>query len=210
MENLKILNLYCGIGGNRKLWPQSKITAIELNPEIARCYEDNFPNDKVIIGDAHAYLLEHFTEFDFIWASPPCPSHSRLNNVQASIGCKMKYPDLKLYEEIIFLQHWFKGKYCIENVIPYYEPLIQGQQLERHIFWTNFDIPSKLFGKKKLNHNESKAEYLGEFLGYNLKDYKISDKRLALRNCVLPELGLHVLNSAYRFMQPEQEQLTMF
>ena len=75
---MKILNLYAGIGGNRKLWTDVEVTAVELNPEIASIYQDFFPKDKVIVADAHAYLLEHFEEYDFIWASPPCPSHSRM------------------------------------------------------------------------------------------------------------------------------------
>ena len=35
---IKILNLYAGIGGNRRLWPDDEIevTAVELNPKIAR------------------------------------------------------------------------------------------------------------------------------------------------------------------------------
>ena len=73
----RILNLYAGIGGNRKLWTDCDVTAVEINPEIANIYQDLFPNDKVIIGDAHEYLINHFKEFDFIWASPPCPTHSR-------------------------------------------------------------------------------------------------------------------------------------
>jgi len=32
---MKILNLYCGIGWNRKLWKNVDVTAIEINPEIA-------------------------------------------------------------------------------------------------------------------------------------------------------------------------------
>ncbi|HEC40865.1 MAG TPA: DNA cytosine methyltransferase, partial [bacterium] len=77
---MKILNLYAGIGGNRKLWgDKHEIIAIEIDPKIAAIYQDLFPNDKVIIADAHQYLLEHFKEFDFIWSSPPCPSHSRTN-----------------------------------------------------------------------------------------------------------------------------------
>jgi DNA (cytosine-5)-methyltransferase 1 len=74
---MRILNLYAGIGGNRKLWEDVDVTAVEWNEEIARVYSDNFPNDKVIVADAHQYLLDHYTEFDFIWASPPCPTHSR-------------------------------------------------------------------------------------------------------------------------------------
>ncbi|KKK98144.1 hypothetical protein LCGC14_2645680, partial [marine sediment metagenome] len=56
---MKILNLYAGIGGNRKLWgDKHEIIAIEIDPKIAAIYQDLFPNDKVIIADAHQYLLE--------------------------------------------------------------------------------------------------------------------------------------------------------
>ena len=79
---MKILNLYAGIGGNRKLWGDNhKITAVELRPEIAAIYQDFFPNDRVIVGDAHQYLQEHYAEFDFIWSSPPCQSHSKLRGI---------------------------------------------------------------------------------------------------------------------------------
>ena len=33
------------------------------------------------------------------------------------------------------------GKYVVENVIPYYEPLIQAQKRDRHLYWTNFTLP---------------------------------------------------------------------
>jgi DNA (cytosine-5)-methyltransferase 1 len=76
---VKILNLYAGIGGNRKLWgDEYDITSVEIDPGIAAVYADLYPNDTVIVGDAHQYLLDHFQEFDFIWSSPPCPSHSRI------------------------------------------------------------------------------------------------------------------------------------
>ena len=41
---------------------------------------------------------------------------------------KPAFPDMKLYEEIIFLEHNFKGKYVVENVIPFYEPLIPAKK----------------------------------------------------------------------------------
>ncbi len=94
---MKILNLYAGIGGNRKLWGDGhEITAVENNAKIAAVYQDFFPNDKVIVGDAHEYLLEHYEEFDFIWSSPPCPTHSRINFSNGG-RWKVKYPDMKLY-----------------------------------------------------------------------------------------------------------------
>ena len=135
---MKILNLYAGIGGNRKLWGDNhEITAIELDPKIAEIYKKFFPNDKVIITDAHQYLLEHYKEFDFIWSSPPCPSHSRLRLCQK----KKIYPDMRLYEEIIFLKQFFKGRFVIGNVTPYYIPLINPSvKIGRHLFWSNFKI----------------------------------------------------------------------
>lgn len=132
-KKFKILNLYAGIGGNRKLWDEVlieafgknnyEITAIENNEEVAKVYQDYFPNDKVIITDAHQYLLDHYKEYDFIWGSPPCPTHSVLNTTKNGRGdVKMEYPDMKLYQEIIFLDNWFNGLWVIENVIPYYPP----------------------------------------------------------------------------------------
>ena len=111
---MKILNLYAGIGGNRKLWgDEHEVTAIEINPEIAAIYQDFFPNDNVVVGDAHQYLLYHYKEFDFIWSSPPCPTHSKLRYGMLGTRCGAEpcFPDMKLYEEIIFLKHHFKGKW---------------------------------------------------------------------------------------------------
>ena len=125
---MKILNLYAGIGGNRKLWgDEHEVTAVELNPDIAAVYQQLFPNDTVIVGDAHQYLLDHYKEFDFIWSSPPCPTHSK---ARFALGVHGKgypavYPDMQLYQEIILLRHHFNGKYCVENVQYYYKPFIE-------------------------------------------------------------------------------------
>jgi len=109
IQKLKVLNLYAGIGGNRKLWEDVDVTAVELDPQIAKIYQDYFPNDKVIVGDAHQYLLDHYKEFDFIWASPPCPSHSKTRFANQKQN-KPIYPDMKLYQEILFLFNYFKGQ----------------------------------------------------------------------------------------------------
>ena len=147
---MKILNLYACLGGNRYKWDKVtdiEVTAVELDPEAARLYQERFPNDKVIVADAHQYLLDHYKEFDFIWSSPPCPTHSRLQT-SLKTRTKMKYPDMKLYQEIIFLDNFFNGKYCVENVIPYYEPLIPAKKRGRHLYWTNFNLPNILSNKK--------------------------------------------------------------
>lgn len=194
---MKILNLYAGIGGNRKLWgDEHEITAVELVPEIAEIYKDLHPDDEVIVADAHQYLLDHFKEFDFIWSSPPCPSHSRMR-----LNHKVKiYPDMKLWQEIIFLKHFFKDKYVVENVIPYYTPLIQPTaNLHRHLFWSNFYIGNFAYAEK-LHTGKAKQEreLLQEKFGYNLDKYTGIDKRKVLRNAVVPELGLHVFNAAQK------------
>lgn len=50
---MKILNLYAGIGGNRKLWGnEHDITAVEMNESSAKIYQELFPKDKVIVGNA--------------------------------------------------------------------------------------------------------------------------------------------------------------
>lgn len=196
---MKILNLYCGIGGNRKLWgDEHEVTAVENDPDIAKMYQDLFPNDTVIVGDAHQYLLEHFQGFDFIWSSPPCPTHSRLNFSGRSRG-SYKFPDMKLYEEIIFLDFWFKGKYVVENVRSYYDPLIKPQEIQSHYFWSNFHITDTGEKRKKVNNEKGqtlqvKMEQQGIFIKdfYNYK----RDKRTLLNNCVEPELGLHILKAS--------------
>ncbi len=194
---MKILNLYSGIGGNRKLWGEEhQITAVEYDPEIAAVYADFFPADELVIGDAHEYLLNHFQEFDFIWSSPPCQSHSsiRFNRAVKYLGSKPVYPDMKLYEEILFLQHHFEGLYVVENVVPYYEALIPAQKINRHLYWANFEIGN--LPQKAENIRAIQIPALQELHGFDLSNYKLSNKRQVLRNCVSPEVGLHVLNKA--------------
>jgi DNA (cytosine-5)-methyltransferase 1 len=194
---MKVLNLYCGIGGNRKLWQDVEVTAIELNPDIAKIYQDFFPDDKVIVTDAHQYLLDHFKEFNFIWGSPPCPTHSKARKQLAmkSWGLQNKpiYPDMKLYQEILLLQGYFDGKWVVENVIAWYEPLIIPFKFGGHYFWSNFHLGSL---KTKSRSHDSGITDLSERKGFDLSNYPGIDKKLALRNCVEPEIGEFILNMA--------------
>jgi DNA (cytosine-5)-methyltransferase 1 len=211
---MKVLNLYAGIGGNRKLWENVEVTAVEVEPSIAEMYKQFFPQDKVIVGDAHQYLLEYFREFDFIWSSPCCQTHSRMRK---NIACAVEpgrgrnatpvYPDMRLYQEIIFLQHYFKGKWVVENVISYYEPLIKPVKIQRHYFWANFTIPEITIEADHIRgRNIPECE---EALGFDLSSFKSPSKRgpdrrrdvekdKLLKNCVAPALGKHVFDSAFR------------
>lgn len=194
---MKILNLYAGIGGNRKLWGNDhEITSIEYDENIAAIYADLFPQDNLIICDAHRYLLDHHQNFDFIWSSPPCQTHSSFRyNIQVRYrGTKPKYPDMTLYEEILFLKYHYKGLYVVENVVPYYEPLMDPQKRNRHLYWANFAIPE--LTKHSDNIRGNQIPQLEALHGYDLSKYKISNKRQILRNCVAPINGLEILQAA--------------
>lgn len=190
---MKILNLYAGIGGNRKLWGDNhEITAVEYNQEIADIYKTFYPNDNVVVGDAHEYLLNHFMEYDFIWSSPPCQTHSRINT---DGQMKPRFPDMKLWQEIIFLNNnWFKGKYVVENVVPYYKPLIPPIiNLDRHLFWSNFLIPNIKTEKAcSIEKQNSKERF-----GINISKFKTKHRKVQLlRNMVNPVIGKHILDVA--------------
>jgi len=194
---MKILNLYAGIGGNRKLWgDEHEVTAVEINPEIAKVYQNFFPNDKVIIEDAHQFLLKHYKEFDFIWSSPPCPSHSDIRRCGTHRGQNDAiYPDMKLYEEIILLKHFAKCKWVVENVTPYYEPLIKPQKVNRHYFWSNFIIPNKTLKSPRIDKDVLGSKPL---FGVDISKKDIENKRQVLRNMVNPVLGLHIFECAFK------------
>lgn len=96
-----------------------------------------------------------------------------------------KFPDMKLYEEILFLKHWFKGKWVVENVVPYYIPLIKETvKIGRHLFWSNFKInPLEI---DCCHIKTATKESLAEF--HNMPIFS----RTLMRNCVNPKIGQHV------------------
>ena len=198
---MKVLNLYSGLGGNRKLWTGVDVVAVESDEKIAEIYQQQNPGDKVIIGDAHQYLVDHYHEFDFIWSSPPCQSHSKMN--KATRHKSRRYPDMKLYEEILFLSHFFDGKFVVENVQPYYTPLIDATKVGRHLFWANFKInaedvrrPDGFINLSTKEGSEKLKEWLGIHYDGNIYYEKNHCPAQVLRNCVHPRLGLQVFNSA--------------
>lgn len=220
---MKILNLYAGIGGNRKLWGNDHdITAVEIDESIATVYSDMYPDDTVIVGDAHEYLLWHYSEYEFIWSSPPCPTHSRARyglGVHGHGYCYV-YPDMKLYQEIILLKSIFKGEWVVENVMPYYDYLIEPtQKIGRHAYWSSFHInlmeesqnnlicghtkPTNAIGKVR-----GELKRLQKIHDISLDKYTGIDKRKCLRNAVSPKSGLHILNCALN--KPTFEQMELF
>ncbi len=191
---MKVLNLYAGLGGNRRLWPDTdQVTAVEWDNDIAAYYKDRYPDDKLVIGDAHQYLINHYQEYDFIWTSPPCQSHSsfRFNIGVRYRGVKAIYPEMSLWQEILLLRSHYKGNWIVENVKPYYEPLIKPTvELQRHLFWSNKPIKQAEFKSDSIR--TSQIPHLQDHHQINLEGYRITNKRQALRNCVESHLGKYV------------------
>ena len=220
MKKYRILNLYACLGGNRYKWDEVadniEVVAVELDPYLAEMYQERFPNDTVIVADAHEYLLNNFKDFDFIWTSPPCPTHSRVRMSQKNRDTFIdKYPDMKLYEEVILLQHNFKGKYVVENVIPYYEPLMPAKKRGRHLYWTNFNLPNNV-GERKLpgtlTNMIDEVGVLCKFHDYDFRKYK-GDQPLnkIARNLVDYEVGRTILETAMEIQrQNHTKQVSLF
>ena len=211
---MRILNLYACLGGNRYKWDEVAdidVTAVELDPELARLYQERFPNDKVIVADAHQYLLDHYKEFDFIWTSPPYPTHSRVRHSQKNReSTKDVYPDMKLYEEIIFLDNHFEGKYVVENVIPYYEPLISAKKRGRHLYWTNFNLPNNLNERKaNIGSGSDEVRKLCEFHNYDFYQYKGKQRKDKIaRNLVDYEAGKTILETVVGIIRKQDVSQT--
>ena len=229
----RVLNCYAGIGGNRALWPHDvEVVAVELDPDIAAAYAHLWPNDTVIVGDAHEYLLDTITEvFDLRWASPPCVTHSKLNRFQAGKG-KYRYPDLgQLYGEIILLREFAPegSAWVVENVIPYYPPLIPPTTLlDRHYVWSNRQLPYiglDMVGRKRITRDRKSPkgnktlsrmmiaeakdwedEY-GICLPQSAQGWSREKRRKVMRNCVDPRLGEAVWDAIFSYDVSEQPTL---
>lgn len=211
---MKILNLYACLGGNRYKWNEVKedieVTAVENDPECVRLYKERFPNDKVIEADAHQYLLDHYKKYDLIWSSPPCPTHSTFQ-LSMKTTRKMAYPDMKLYQEIIFLDAFFKGKYVVENVIPFYEPLIPAKKRNRHMYWTNFNLPNIISNRKNpdLGRTKQVIKELSKFHDYDFTKYKGEQSRTKMaRNLVDYEAGKTILETIIGIRKKEDQKQT--
>ena len=161
---------------NTKLLPWNKYLLIL--PEFIAIFFQKIHNDTV--SDAHQYLLDHYKEFDFLFGL-----RRRVLLIAELAQCKKKkiYPDMALYQVIIFLKHWFRGKvFSISTIIPYYKPLIESVSTEnahRHCLWTNFWVQDMEKPIKKLATCKAPEErkMLQEEFGFNLDKYTGVDKR---------------------------------
>lgn len=196
---MKVLNLYAGLGGNRALWPEhANVTAVENDPKILAAYQRQYPGDHCVNGDAHIYLLEHLHEYDFVWSSPPCQTHSTLGR-----AAKRRYPDFRLYEEIHLLENEFRGPWAVENVVPWYRPLKPPTfKVGRHLFWASAfamiqDEPSPP-NFANLGTMAGRARLL-DWLGLTIPEVIYYQGNhcpsQVVRNCVHPAVGRRVFDA---------------
>lgn len=201
MSTPRVLNLYAGLGGNRKFWKAS-VTAVEQQENIAAAYQSQFPSDTVVIADAHEYLVKNFALFDFIWSSPPCQRNSKMD--RANSRNLPRYADLRLYEEVIFLKTYHKGFWVVENVVPYYTPLIEPTvKIGRHLFWSNFlflvqDVarPAGFISSSGQANVDDLKKWVGLSYTGNIYYGKNHCPAQVLRNCVHPKIGAQIFSAA--------------
>jgi DNA (cytosine-5)-methyltransferase 1 len=118
---------------------------------------------------------------------------------------------MKLYQEILFLRHYYDGQWIIENVDPFYDPLISADcKMGRHLFWSNFKIRPTVFEDADINRGNLKEWQ--SLHGFSLEGRKINHRKdQILRNCVNPELGLYILEQARGIVrQDKTTQTTLF
>ena len=197
-------------------------------------YLKRFPNDRVIIGDAYEYTLWNYDKYEFIWASPPCQSHSWTNHFLHEQNVR-RYPDFRLYELITYLllNANKKGiKFVVENVKPQYDEYLKDFLIKpsfilgRHYYWGNLAIPNEGFKYSKENLLNSKKttrrsneQYFKELCHHynvdselleilNISNYRNHDMKCQLlRNCVPPQDGKMILDQA---IYKKQKILTTF
>lgn len=120
---------------------------------------------------------------------------------------------MSLYQEIIFLNTYCHGKYCVENVIPYYPPLIPAKQRGRHLYWTNFNLPNVLSERKvKVGSGIDEVKKLCEFHQIDVSEYKGEQRKDKIaRNLVDYEAGRTIFETAMGIIKNRnQEQTSLF
>ena len=66
-------------------------------------------------------------------------------------------------------------------------------EMQRHYFWANFFVPPREFEKSDIRHKNKISDFAGSEI---VASSNIKNKRQALRNCVNPHVGKHILDSA--------------
>ena len=204
---MRVLDLYAGLGGSdkgirsvlEKKGIDYEYVAIEIDPKVAEAHRKNNPGSRVIVADALSWLPE-VKNFDFVWASPPCKTHSKWNMVWASRREKHPKPDPTLW----FLIREFRSlgiNFVVENVDPYYkDPCKPTIKIGRHQFWTSFPIKKFDFISREKPFPEMTIRDWLQYHQLETVEGKAQDKRQALRNCTHYSIAAGIFE---QFLEPK-------
>jgi DNA (cytosine-5)-methyltransferase 1 len=110
-------------------------------------------------------------------------------------------------KRLFFLDKFFKRKYVVENVIPYYEPLITAQKRGRHLYWANFKLPN--FTSRDAKIREWQLPELEKHHNIDLSGYNGSqNKRKIARNLVDYEAGRTIFETALGIIKNKDNKQT--
>jgi hypothetical protein len=111
---MRILSLYCGIGGHTSLIPRScSVTAIDTSVYALSVYRELFPEDIAYCYDAISFLLEHHYAYSFIFATPP-PRNAELKQLLCLL---MESPSIPYCLQICSKD--FYPKHTIQKILDY-------------------------------------------------------------------------------------------
>jgi DNA polymerase len=122
-RQLRVLDLYCGAGGVARGFMQAgfHVTGVDILPQ------PRYPGDEFAQADALQYLATaDFSQFDFIWASPPCQAYSAVSRAPG------KHRDADLVAPMREALKRSGKPYVIENVVG--APLINPITLTGDLF----------------------------------------------------------------------------
>ena len=197
-----VLNAYAGIGGNRHLWPSDwRVTAVEIDERTAAEYARRYPDDTVLVEDAHEHVLTRALEYDAVWSSPPCPTHSRLAKVNASRWGKTLEVDPRLMAEVAHLSA-LGGRFVVENVHTYYRPAILPDLVtDRHYYWMSAaPVMMPPLDRVVIGTWQESATADALAIAYGLPPLAkgtVPNRTRAMRNAVVPLEGLVVAQAAF-------------
>jgi len=202
-----LLDLFAGVGGTalgiQNFLEDRNITysyyAVEYDNEIIKAHELFRPQSIVIEADAYIIVYSDLREYAFIWASPPCQSHSQCN-----MFWDRRNPDMRLWDLINYFKELSKP-FIVENVKPYYKPLIKPTlKIRRHYFWSNLPLEPFEFEKSpkgftrmsiedwRIYHNVPKEAIT------HIRDLK--RRRQILRNMVHWSISYNLFKQVYDFL----------
>ena len=88
-------------------------------------------------------------------------------------------------------------------MIQYYEPLIPAKKRGRHLYWTNFNLPSDLGDRRiQIGAGTDELKRLCEFHKIDISTYKGEQSMIKVaRNLVDFEAGKTIYNTAMNILQ---------